>query len=392
MLLPNYTEEFLELEDAIIKKIENKDNEKHIFIEMKRRTHVCPSCGIETSYVHDYRTQVIKDIPILNKFTFIHLRKRRYVCQYCAKRFFEDNTFLPKYYRFTNRLYAYIVSELNNTHSMKSVAKRCNTSQTTVARIFDNINYSLSSLPEVLSIDEFKGNAGGEKFQCILTNPKAKKVLDILPSRKSEDLYHFFSKFKDRNNVKYFVTDMNKTYRDLAIACFKNATIIADKYHVVRQVTWAFENVRKEEQKKFSTDRRKYFKRSRSLLLKRFNHLTEDQRLQVENMLSLSKRLKNAYMLKEKFYDFMKSSDVFEAKRRLSEWYLLVGVSDLPEFKSCFETFTRWEPYILNAFTCPYTNGYTEGVNNKIKVLKRNAYGVRNFNRFRNRILYMMSA
>ncbi|MGD9678669.1 MAG: ISL3 family transposase [Vulcanibacillus sp.] len=392
MLLSNYTEDLLELEDVIVNKVENINNEKHIYIKMKKRPHICPSCGIESSNVHDYRYQIVKDIPILNKFTYIHLQKRRYVCPYCDKRFYESNNFLPKYHRFTNRLYAFMVSEFHSTHSMKSISTRCNTSQTTVARIFDNINHSLTSLPEVLSIDEFKGNAGGEKFQCILTNPKAKKVLDILPNRKSEDLYHYFSNFKDRNNVKYFVTDMNKTYRDLAITCFKNATIIADKYHVVRQVTWAFENVRKEEQKKFNTGRRKYFKRSRTLLLKRFDNLTEEQRIQVENMLSLSERMRNAYMLKERFYDFMKSPDVYEAKKRLSEWHLLVGVSNLPEFNSCFETFVRWQPFILNAFTCPYTNGYTEGVNNKIKVLKRNSYGVKNFKRFRNRILYMMSA
>ena len=54
-------------------------------------------------------------------------------------------------------------------------------------------------------------------------------------------------------------------------------------------------------------------------------------------------------------------------------------------------TIIHWQDYILNSFECPYTNGYTEGVNNKIKVLKRNAYGVRNFKRFKNRILHMMT-
>jgi len=67
----------------------------------------------------------------------------------------------------------------------------------------------------VLSIDEFRGNADGEKFQCILTDPESRKVLDILPNRKSEDLYRYFSQFKDRNNVKYVVIDMSGPYRSL---------------------------------------------------------------------------------------------------------------------------------------------------------------------------------
>ena len=72
--------------------------------------------------------------------------------------------------------------------------------------------------------------------------------------------------------------------------------------------------------------------------------------------------------------------------------YLYVDVSNVPEFDECSKTIKNWENYILNSFTCPYTNGFTEGCNNKIKVLKRNSYGVRNFERFRSRILHMMAS
>lgn len=96
-------------------------------------------------------------------------------------------------------------------------------------------------------MDEFKGNADGEKFQCIITDPEHKRVLDILPNRKSEDMYRYFLKYNDRQNVKYVVIDMSGPYRCLAKTIFPKAKIIADKYHVVRQVTWAFENVGKKE-------------------------------------------------------------------------------------------------------------------------------------------------
>ncbi|VDN48068.1 conserved protein of unknown function [Petrocella atlantisensis] len=108
-------------------------------------------------------------------------------------------------------------------------------------------------------------------------------------------------------------------------------------------------------------------------------------------MLDTSSRLRTAYLLKEKFYDFVDAPDKDTALKRLKEWYVFVATQNEPEFITCMNTIINWQKYILNSFTCPYTNGYTEGVNNKIKVLKRNAYGMRNFNRFKNRILHMMS-
>ena len=70
---------------------------------------------------------------------------------------------------------------------------------------------------------------------------------------------------------------------------------------------------------------------------------------------------------------------------------IVVMSCELEEFDKCSRTIFNWQKYILNSFTCTYTNGYTEGVNNKIKVLKRNAYGVRSFWRFKNRIMHVMN-
>ena len=221
--------------------------------------------------------------------------------------------------------------------------------------------------------------------------PIIKKVLDILPGREQYILSDYFKRFQNRNQVEYFVMDMFSPYKDIAETYFKNATIVIDKYHWIRQVTWAFDRVRKIEQKKFYTTRRKYFKRSRFLLLKRRKYLTEEEVNQVGVMLQTSKRLATAYLLKEKFYDFVDSSDRKTALKKLKEWYIFVGTQNEPEFEKCMQTMINWQPYILNSFDCPYTNGYTEGVNNKIKVLKRNAYVMRNFKRFKNRILHMMA-
>ena len=248
-----------------------------------------------------------------------------------------------------------------------------------------------SRLPKVLSIDEFRGNAGGEKFQAVLTDPHSHSLVDILPSRRSVPLMNYFNGFPNKKEVRYFITDMNKVYRDLALSYFPNAVIVVDKFHVVRYVTWALENIRKRVQKQLHPDKRKYFKRSRKLLLSHKEKLSEDSLDALELMLLHSEDLAAGYYLKELFYSFLASKDRQEAAKRLRTFILSAQASHLKEFEACLTMLGNWSKYILNAFDCPYTNGYTEGINNAIKVIKRNAFGYRNFENFRNRIFLSLT-
>ena len=126
-----------------------------------------------------------------------------------------------------------------------------NVSPATVNRILDSVSYERQTFPTALSIDEFKGDTCEGKYQCILVDPVKHRVLDILPSRSQAHLVKYFSSIpkSERLKVKYFISDMYKLYADLAKIYFPNAVIIIDKYHFVRQTTWAIEGVRKRLQK-----------------------------------------------------------------------------------------------------------------------------------------------
>ena len=392
MLYTYSIEKLTGLQGLIINNIESNEKEVHIHCELERKPHMCPNCGCVTDCVHDYRVQVIKDIPSFGKFVYIHLRKRRYRCK-CGKRFAEDNNFLAKYQRYTTRFIIYIIELLRNTTSFTQIARENNTSVTKVMRIFDMIFYSLNELPRTVAIDEFKGNTGKEKYNCIITDPENRVVLDILPTRKMYDLIKYFKEFpkENRMEVELFVSDMWKTYFKVSETWLKNATQVVDKYHWVRQIIWAFERVRKEEQKKFPKSERKYFKHSRKLLLKRFDELNDEQKQQVNIMLYKSANLNIAHWFKEDFLKILDCNDREEAKKRMSEWIDSALDSGIEHLEKCAKTMLNWLNGILNSFLTPITNGFTEGCNNKIKVLKRNAYGYQNFNRFRNRILHMFS-
>ena len=386
MLMTDYTAKLLNLEDVIITNVENISDQLHIYIELPRRKHVCPCCGAETDRVHDYRWQKIKDVPLARD-TFLHLRKRRYRCE-CGKRFFEKNAFLPRYYRVTSRLVAEIIFAFKKTISAKEIGCRYNVSGMTAMRYFNLFNKKLTKLPEVISLDEFKGNSGGQKYNSIIVDPKEKEVLDVLPNRFENDLVKYFSQFTNKNDVKYFICDMNPHFRQVAKICFPQAIIVADKYHVIRQVYWAMEKVRKNEQNKLSTRFRKYFKRSRNLLLKRTEKLTEEEIDRLSLMFEIAPRLADAYRIKNDFLAVIRSKSSSEGKQRLVDWLYSVEVMDLPEFHDCTKAYHNWFREILNSMDVPWTNGFIEGCNNKTKVLKRVTYGMRNFDNLRKRILF----
>ena len=110
---------------------------------------------------------------------------------------------------------------------------------------------------------------------------------------------------------------MNPHFRQVAKVCFKNAVIVADRYHVIRQVYWAMERVRKNEQNKLSDRFRKYFKKSRCLLMKPMESLTEEESDRLALMFEIAPRLADAYRLKNEFLTVIRSKSSLRASKSL---------------------------------------------------------------------------
>ena len=310
------------------------------------------SVGLSLTVYTTIAPRSSRDIPMARD-TFLHLRKRRYRCDHCGKRFAEENTFVPRYYRVTSRLVASVIREFRKVIPVKEIAAKFNISAPTAMRYFAPVSYRCQKLPEVLSIDEFKGNAGGQKYQTILTDPKERKVLDILPDRYESNLIQYFKEHNDRENVKYFVSDMNPHFREVAKVCFPEATIIADRYHVTRQALWGMERVRVNEQKKLSDNFRKYFKRSRWLLNKSPEKLTDEDQTRLALMFEIAPRLADAYRVKNEFLEVMHSGSASIGKQKLIQWLWSVEAMELPEFEACTEGVSQLVPGDPERPGCP---------------------------------------
>ena len=394
MLQDNYTQDLPLFKGVSVKYFRENEESGNLeaFIEMPVKEHRCPHCGHITTYVKDYRLQTVKDLTVAGNPLIVTVRKRRYICKECNSTFTENNPYIKRYCHFPQRFYFESIKETLSLQSFTSIARRVGVSVSSVIRWFDNINYPKAKLPSCIAIDEFKGNAGDEKFQCNLSDPVKHKIIDILPSRNSEDLCKHFLEYPygERAKVKKVVMDLSTLFHSLAKQLFPEAKIIADKFHVIRVVINSLENVRKRIQKEFHDAKRKWFKRSRQLLLKPEYKLTDEDKIELNRMLNSSSELEKAWILKERFYEIFRKDTRTEAKKELRDWLLLANQLSIPEFQHCITTFTNWSTEIANIVGENISNGFIEGSNNKIKVLKRISFGVQNFRRFRNRILNLI--
>ena len=387
----NFITNLLDLKGVIVTKFRNRKNRIRIHIELPVREHTCPCCHSKTSKVHDYRFQLIKDIPIYYKDTFIYYRKRRYVCPNCDKRFYEKNSFLPKRSRKTNRLSAFIIDQLKEKQSIKDVARLSNVSSHTVSSFLPSLAVTASHLPEVLCIDEFRGNSGNFKYQVSLIDGNTHKPIDIVECRHKHYLFSYFNKFslEEREKVKFVVMDLWQPYKDLAEHFFPRAKIVADRFHYARYIVQAVDTVRKQVQSKLLPEERKYFKHSRKLLLSKYSNLKEEQQKELNYILiNYSEELRRVYNEKEELLNIIHSTDKDKIDK-LNRWVRYNLDSNYRVLKECATTYSNWIIEIRNSLTVPYSNGVMEGYNNKIKVLKRVAFGFRNFTNFKARILLL---
>ena len=192
---------------------------------------------------------------------------------------------------------------------------------------------------------------------------------------------------------------------------FPHAKYVVDKFHYTRYIMEAIDKIRIRLQKEYGEKSKEYklLKNKKNVgLLRKYGRdiswWVETERYKngqiikvlpgevLQELLKISDELRRGYQLKELFLDIINHSSYEEAEVNFFNWIDLCKESKIGEFKEASKTIKNWLPYIINSFIDKrYTNGYTEGTNNKIKVIKRNAFGYKNFEFFRKRILYIFN-
>ncbi len=402
-----YINELLELKQKgiIITDLYTEKKIRHIFLKLEKKEHRCPKCGCKTAKVHDYRVRIIKHQCSMGYHDIIHYRRRRYVCPQCHTRFPETNHFVNRYHKISYHTMKLIIHEYRSKQSLKDIGYRLNISYPTIMR---HINRKFKprrlKLPEILSIDEFKNLKNGfGKYAFIMVDPIQHKLIDTFPNRRIDNLIRYFSKIplQERLRVKIVISDLWDPYRRLVKTVFPRAKLVADKYHFIRQLYWGLQDIRKRIMRKYKPGDFNYYilKKYWRYILKYTYHLSpthfKERRLgyhvtprQIVDMArSIDDELKRAIDLKDEFYELLHSTSYEDSQVVLRSFIEKLKNAHIPEYFYVAKTYDNWFFEICNAFIdAKYNNGFIEGLNNKIKVIKRISFGFRNFDHFKSRI------
>lgn len=366
----------------------------HLFCELSATRAPCPTCGQESAYVHQYTRRVVRDLPWAGKPCFIEFVARRFYCEACRCPFRETLDWLPRCSRLTAR-YRHAVYAACRQTNLKAVSEQERLGYRTVERLY----YALAQektpfLPETpvrhLGIDEFALKKGHDQFAVALSDLEAGRLIAVLPDRKKETLLAYFDTWSQatREAVEQVALDLWETYQQVAEACFPQARPVADRFHVMKNLTDRVTTARRQIQRALPEAARQTLKGCRWLLVRNATDLSEADKARLEAMFTLAPDLGVLHRLKEDFRTvFETATDPTEAAPLLEAWIVRVeqsGLSALTSFVALLRK--RWE-HILNYFHTRLTSGGVEGLNNKIKVVKRCAYGFRDFEHFALRVL-----
>ncbi len=383
----------LGIQQVTVKNIRECENCLEIDIETKKKPHKCPSCNNMTSIIHDYRIQKIQHISIGKKRTFLNLKKRRYCCPNCGKKFYENYTFVQKYFRKSNAVFENVCDDLKSLKNFKTISKDNNISTPTVVR-YMHYNFYLSNkhnftLPEKIGIDEFKGNCGQEKYQFHIFDLDTRETIDIVKSRKYDDLETYFSSFslEQRCNVKIVSMDLYSPFKRIIKDKFYHATIVADIFHFTKLVMQALDELRLSIWRNTKGAEKKYFKSIKLSLAKDISKVNDKDTEKLLYAFEFSPILKYAYNLKQQFLDIKNLSSFEEKEKAFKKWLDDAEGSTIKEFKRPVKTLRQWHEYISNSFKLNISNGPVEGKNNLIKTLKRISFGFKNLENFKERII-----
>ena len=414
-------EKILNLKDYKIMSIEDVERDKKkikiISIISKNNKQKCPICNEYTSSIHDVLKPIeLKYLKLFEQDTRILITKRRFICHKCNKRFTEEVDLNNHRKSVSNKLEQKILKDLLNYNlSISFIAKENGLSPGTVRNIFrkamSGYPEHIINLPRVISFDEFKADTNRGKYAFVLNDLIHRKCLDILPERKKEYLLSYFTHCNNRYSVEYIISDMYEPYLLVQKAMFPKAKYVVDRFHYTRYIMDALDKVRIRLQKTFGYNSKEYRllknKKNISLLRKYSNdidwwtytrryknkHLVEILKFDLkQELLKIKDEFHDAYILKEIFLDLINHSDYKHAEEELKSWLEMVKEYNIPEMLEAASTIENWLPYIVNSFIDKrFSNGFTEGLNNKIKVIKRVGFGYKDFRFFRLRILYIMN-
>jgi transposase len=313
---------------------------------------------------------------------------------------------LPARQRVTGRFRARLAERVADGAAHAEVAREEHTSRYQVTRAFADRAEQREARdgeyrPRRRSLDEAHHRRGGE-LATVVSDLDRRRVIELLDGRDRRTVQRWLSALpvEVRAGIEVVSIDPYDGYREAIRTALPHARIICDHFHLVRGANTALDAVRRERQRQAKARRPKGVRRSgqhaawrpdlyraRHRLLKARERLSERERRRLSELFEREPLIAEAWGLKEAFRSVYRASGRAEAEHRLDAFLTAVERAGLPAFAAFAKGIRLWREELLAYFDEPTTNGYAEGVINKVKVIKRRAYGLPTFDGFRHRVL-----
>jgi transposase len=363
-----------------------------IFLQRNETKVPCSKCGRLSGNLHQNHSLTIRDLSMGEHHVYLRINRRQMNCIDCKKKFSEEFDFVKKKSLFTNRFKHKIVEETINS-DIKNVAERHGLSEQEVETIIKEAGLALINKKpknlKRLGLDEIAFVKGQKNYCAVLVDLDTNQLIAILPKRTQEEIRTCLESWgaETLSQITEVSIDLFTSYKSLAEELMPNAQVVADRFHVMKQINEELDKERRKLKREINKIEDKHEKEekieamthSKYALLKNEKDLNELQKEKLIEIKEVFPGLSVIHRIKESF------RDIFEAENnwlsgliKIAEWMKEAQA----KFPQSFGTIKRWIGEIIAYFDNKTTQGAVEGINNKIKLVKRRGYGFRNFNNF----------
>jgi transposase len=361
-----------------------------LHLQRRQTSIVCPRCQTCCSHVQDSRPRCLRDLPILERPVLLWLHLRRFACPECPHRPWEkSDTFGPRV-KWTARLYHQVRAELLGGCPSRQLAQRYGLSERTVFRwTFERSRGGRPrQLGRVIGIDEYARRKGHHYNTSIVDLDKGRPIATF-KGRRAEDVIAWFNgrPQAELDRVEVVVLDMSKTYASAIQELFGESVQVIDRFHVVKLAVEALDEVLRSVQKQLDPEEAKALKKLRRRWLKSPNQLHVDELIARADWRRRFPQLREVIDWVQELRRWFERKYEKPAREALVKLIERASQSAQEPLKRMAGTLTRWFEPIVHYIRNRYSNGRTEGFNNKIKLIQRMAYGLRNEHNRRKRIM-----
>ena len=376
----------------------NEHGDYIINVKSRQSYTICQYCGRKITIFHNKGRPIrLRHLSVFGYRTYIHLRPKQFKCSPCENQMTTQSlvwyqTKSPHTKAYDHHLMLELIGSTVEDVSCKEKVGYDAVEGALKRWIDTNVNWDTFTELKVIGIDEIALTKGRKNFVAIITTQQSDghvAILTVLPDRKKETVRQFLESIPPRlsQTMETSCTDMWAGYAN-AVKEFTadhadvSIEVVVDRFHVARNCRACVDKVRKQECRRLKkilseTEYQEIVKDMMWTIRKNNRDLTADERKKLRRLFTYSPKLKLAYTFREELTAvFELPLTKQEAKSRLLNWADKVRCSTLTCFDKFLTTLNNWLDDIVNYFVNRLSSGFVEGLNNKIKTIKRRCYGI----------------